>query len=129
AGAYPWGDALAILDAERPDARIINLETSITRRGTPDRRKWIHYRVSPHNAESLAAARVDVCALANNHVLDWGLAGLLDTLDTLDRLHVGRCGAGRDRDEALRPAVVELGERGRVVVFAAGCTDAGVPLA
>jgi poly-gamma-glutamate capsule biosynthesis protein CapA/YwtB (metallophosphatase superfamily) len=124
---YPWGDALAILDAARPDARIVNLETSITRRGQHDPDKSIHYRVSPENAACLAAARLDVCALANNHVLDWGDVGLADTLDTLDRLRVGRCGAGRDGDEAIRPAVIELGERGRIVVFAAGCSDAGVP--
>lgn len=126
---YPWGDALAVLDARRPDARIVNLETSITRRGTPERRKWIHYRVSPQNAACLAAARVDICALANNHVLDWGLDGLTDTLDALDRLRIGRAGAGRSLEEAIRPAVVELGERGRVAVFSVGCSDAGVPLA
>src|SRR5262245_39301435 len=49
-GSYPWGDAIAILDAAQPDARIVNLETSMTRRGTPDRDKRIHYRVSPENA-------------------------------------------------------------------------------
>jgi poly-gamma-glutamate synthesis protein (capsule biosynthesis protein) len=124
--AYPWGDALAILDAKRPDARIINLETSITRRGTPERRKWIHYRVSPQNAACLAAARVGVCALANNHVLDWGMDGLLDTLDTLDRLGIARAGAGQNLEEAIRPAVAELGDRGRVAVFSVGCSDAGV---
>jgi poly-gamma-glutamate synthesis protein (capsule biosynthesis protein) len=124
---YPWGDALAILDAARPDARIVNLETSITRGGKHDPEKQIHYRVSPTNAACLAAARVDVCTLANNHVLDWGPVGLADTLDTLDRLHVRRCGAGRDLDEALRPAVIELGERGRIAVFSVGCSDAGVP--
>ena len=124
---YPWGDALAVLDAARPDARIINLETSITRSDDWDRQKDIHYRVSPENAACLSAARIDVCTLANNHVLDWGTAGLLDTLATLDHLHVARCGAGRDLDEAIRPAVVDLGERGRIAVFAVGCADAGVP--
>lgn len=124
---YPWGDAIAILDAARPDVRIVNLETSITRRGAPDRAKQIHYRVSPENAACLTAARVDVCTLANNHVLDWGPDGLLDTLDTLDQLHVRRCGAGHTPDDAIRPAVIELGERGRVAVFSVGSTDAGVP--
>lgn len=124
---YPWGDAIAILDAARPDARIVNLETSITRRGEPDRDKRIHYRVSPGNAACLSAARVDVCTLANNHVLDWGPDGLLDTFDTLDRLHIRRCGAGRDPAEAILPAVIELGDRGRVAVFSVGCADAGVP--
>ena len=127
APAYPWGEALAVLDAARPDARIVNLETSITRRGDHDPQKGIHYRVSPENAACLAAARIDVCALANNHVLDWGEPGLLDTLETLDRMHVRRCGAGRDLDEALRPAVIELGDRGRIAVFSVGCADSGVP--
>ncbi len=125
-GAYPWGDVLDLLDGARPDARIINLETSITRRGEHDASKDIHYRVSPENAACLAPARVDVCALANNHVLDWGEPGLLDTLDTLDHLGIVRCGAGRSLDEALQPAVVERGGQ-RIAVFAIGCADAGVP--
>ena len=125
--AYPWGDALAILDAAKPDVRIVNLETSITRRGEHDPEKRIHYRVSPENAACLAAAHVDVCTLGNNHVLDWGEAGLLDTLETLDRLRIRRCGAGRDLEEAIHPAVIELGERGRIAVFSIGCSDAGVP--
>lgn len=125
--AYPWGEAVAILDSAHPDARIVNLETSITRSDDYDHGKGIHYRVSPENAASLAAARIDVCTLGNNHVLDWGELGLHDTLATLDRLHIGWCGAGRDPAEAMRPAVIELGERGRIIVFSIGCPDAGVP--
>ncbi|HEU4734263.1 MAG TPA: CapA family protein [Kofleriaceae bacterium] len=124
---YPWGEALDVLEAARPDVRIINLETAITRRGKHAEDKGIHYRVSPENAECLRAARIDVCTLANNHVLDWGTDGLYDTLDTLDRLGIARAGAGRDRVEAARPAVIELGDRGRVAVFSVGCADAGVP--
>lgn len=127
--AYPWGDALARLDAEAPDARIVNLETAITRRGTHDRGKRIHYRVSPANARALTAARIDVCTLANNHVLDWGPVGLVDTLATLDELAIRRCGAGHDLAAAMRPTVIDLGARGTVAVFAVGCPDAGVPLA
>jgi poly-gamma-glutamate synthesis protein (capsule biosynthesis protein) len=123
---YPWGDALALLDAAGPDVRIINLETSITRRGAHDPSKQIHYRVSPENAATLSAARVDVCTLANNHVLDWGEPGLLDTLDTLDALGIAHCGAGRNLDDAKRPAVIERGAQ-RIAVFAVGCADAGVP--
>jgi poly-gamma-glutamate synthesis protein (capsule biosynthesis protein) len=127
APAYPWGEVPRLLDAARPDARIINLETSITRRGEHAPDKEIHYRVSPENAVCLSAARIDICTLANNHVLDWGAAGLADTLDTLERLGIARCGAGRDLDEAIRPALIDLGDRGRVAVFSVGCADAGVP--
>ncbi len=74
--AYVWGDALAALRATPPHARIVNLETSITtsENFSP---KGINYRMNPTNIGCLAAASVDCCVLANNHVLDWGEAGRL----------------------------------------------------
>ena len=81
---YIWGDALAELDRVSPHARIINLETSITTSDTYWPGKGIHYRMNPRNVPCLTAARVDVCALANNHVLDFGYAGLEETLRTLE---------------------------------------------
>ena len=68
--------ALAELDRASPHARIINLETSVTSSNTYWRGKGIHYRMHPRNVPCLTAARVDVCALANNHVLEYGYAGL-----------------------------------------------------
>ena len=80
--SYVWGAALGQLERMQPDARIVNLETAVTR--SHDRvNKGINYRVSPENAECLAAAKINCCVLANNHVLDWGRAGLLETLTTL----------------------------------------------
>ena len=88
---YIWGAALHELKHTRPDARIINLETSITRSNdyVP---KGINYRMSPENAGCLATAGADCCVLGNNHVLDWGRAGLLDTLATLERLRIKTAG-------------------------------------
>ena len=82
--SYVWGAARDQLERMQPDARIINLETAVTR--SNDRaNKGINYRVSPENAECLVAAKIDCCVLANNHVLDWGRAGLLETLTVLRR--------------------------------------------
>ncbi|WP_397543979.1 CapA family protein, partial [Roseovarius salis] len=105
---YVWGPLPGDLDRRACDLRVVNLETAITRGGTPAP-KGINYRVSPQNAVALCAAGIDACGLANNHVLDWGTAGLVDTLDTLDRLGVGRAGAGRTAQEAARP--LSLGAR------------------
>jgi poly-gamma-glutamate capsule biosynthesis protein CapA/YwtB (metallophosphatase superfamily) len=104
---YLWGAALEAFDRVKPDVRIINLETSITRHEgyVP---KGINYRVSPENAASLGAAGIDCCVLANNHVLDWERQGLLDTLDTLDRLQLKHCGAGHNLAEASEPAILPL---------------------
>ncbi|MGJ0452199.1 MAG: CapA family protein [Methylocystis sp.] len=125
--SYVWGVALAELEAHAPDARIVNLETSVTRSETAEH-KAINYRVSPQNAECLRAAGVDCCALANNHVLDWGRPGLFQTLDTLERLGVAFAGAGRTIDEAQRPAILDIPRKGRVVVLSFALPDSGTPL-
>src|SRR3990172_6222042 len=66
---YVWGDALDIWEEIRPDIRVINLETSITRSDDHWPGKGINYRMSPENAQCLVEARIDACTLANNHVL------------------------------------------------------------
>lgn len=123
--AYVWGAALDVLDHARPDARIVNLETSITTSEAAER-KGINYRMHPDNVAVLTAARLDCCVLANNHVLDWGQAGLIETLETLARSGIRVAGAGRTLAGAQAPAVMDVAG-GRVLVFAFGATDAGVP--
>jgi poly-gamma-glutamate capsule biosynthesis protein CapA/YwtB (metallophosphatase superfamily) len=125
--SYVWGDALAALGRRKPDLRIANLETSITRHDVPWP-KGINYRMSPQNVGCLAAMRFDCCVLANNHVLDWGLAGLTETLETLQRERIATAGAGRDRDAAAAPAVLTAGAR-RVLVFGFGTLTSGIPAA
>ncbi|HYL30638.1 MAG TPA: CapA family protein [Gemmatimonadales bacterium] len=124
--AYVWGDALEVLEEERPDVRIVNLETSITTSDEPDP-KGINYRMHPGNAPVLTAAKIDCCLLANNHVLDWGRAGLSETLETLARAGIRSAGAGPDLRAAQAPAVLAVGAESRVLVFSFGATDAGIP--
>jgi poly-gamma-glutamate capsule biosynthesis protein CapA/YwtB (metallophosphatase superfamily) len=124
---WPWGDALRVLDEAAPDARVVNLETSITRsdRFAPD--KAAHYRMHPANLPCLAAARPDVCVLANNHVLDFGHQGLQETLDALARAGLQAVGAGRDAAEARRPAAVPVEAGRRLLVFSFGTASSGIP--
>ncbi len=124
---WPWGDALDVLDAEAPDVRIVNLETGITTSDDFEPFKPVHYRMHPDNIPCLKAVRPDVCALANNHILDFGRAGLAQTLDALHGAGLRTAGAGGDIEEARRPAVVPVGEGGRVVVFSQGMPSSGVP--
>lgn len=125
--AYVWGDAIGECGRMGAHVRIVNLETSITSDGTPWPAKGIHYRMHPANAPCLTAAGIDVCMLANNHVLDWGLPGLAETLDTLDGLGVRRAGAGRNLGEARAPALIDAGADGRAVVFGFGSRSSGIP--
>lgn len=124
---WVWGEALKVLDEAAPDVRLVNLETAITQSDDFAPGKAIHYRMSPRNVAALAVARPDVCVLANNHVLDFGQAGLDETLRTLDDAGLRVVGAGRDVAAARRPAVVSVEGGGRVVVVAAGTPSSGVP--
>jgi poly-gamma-glutamate capsule biosynthesis protein CapA/YwtB (metallophosphatase superfamily) len=125
--AWPWGDALPIFDRLAPDARVINLETSITRGREFTPGKAVHYRMSPGNVGCVAAARPDACALANNHVLDFGRMGLADTLNALANAGLRAVGAGRDAAEARQPVAVPVRGGGRVVIFSCGADSSGIP--
>jgi poly-gamma-glutamate synthesis protein (capsule biosynthesis protein) len=124
---YIWGDALDEMARVKPDARIINLETSVTRSSDYWRGKDIHYRMHPENVPVLTCAHVDLCVLANNHVLDYGVAGLIETLDVLQRAGVKTAGAGRDAADAQEPRTMALGRGRRLVVCAVGSGTSGVP--
>ncbi|MFA7535676.1 MAG: CapA family protein [Desulfuromonadales bacterium] len=125
--AYVWGDALAELKQRQPALRIVNLETSLTAGGEHWPGKAVHYRMHPRNVPLLKAAAIDVCALANNHVLDWGYDGLAQTLAALHSAGIRSAGAGGNRAAADAPAVVEMAGQGRVIVLSVGTGSSGIP--
>ncbi|HJV13968.1 MAG TPA: CapA family protein [Propionibacteriaceae bacterium] len=126
--SWPWGDALQLLTAADCDARIINLETSITTSDDYARGKAVHYRMNPANLPALAASAPDICVLANNHVLDFGRSGLLETLDVLSEAGLRTAGAGRSLREAQAPAIVPISRTGgRLLIFALGSPSSGIP--
>ncbi|MGD8606630.1 MAG: CapA family protein [Myxococcales bacterium] len=122
---YVWGEAIAELDRRRPDARIINLETSITKADQPEP-KGINYRMNPENVPCIEAAHIDCCVLANNHVLDWGRDGCVDTLSALHHAGIQTAGAGNEAGEAARAAVLLTGH-GRIFLFGVASETSGVP--
>ena len=125
APGYIWGEALAEMDRLAPALRIVNLETAVTRSGEPWPGKGIHYRMHPANLGCLTAARLDACVLANNHVLDWGLAGLDETLATLAAAGLAVAGAGQDRAQAWAPALLSLTGGGRLLLFSFATPSGG----
>jgi poly-gamma-glutamate capsule biosynthesis protein CapA/YwtB (metallophosphatase superfamily) len=124
---YVWGDALDILTRMPPDARIINLETSITTSEDHWPEKAIHYRMHPHNVGCLASLGPDVCVLANNHVLDYGCAGLEETLRVLTSAGIATAGAGHNLTHSQQPAEIPLPNGHRVVVIGVCAESSGVP--
>lgn len=125
ASDYLWGDALAEWERMAPAARLVNLETSITRSDEHEP-KGINYRMHPDNVGCLRAARLDICTLANNHVLDYGPEGLIETLETLRTADIRAVGAGRNRDEAMSHVVHALPGGQHLIVGACAHESSGV---
>jgi poly-gamma-glutamate capsule biosynthesis protein CapA/YwtB (metallophosphatase superfamily) len=123
---YVWGDARAELERRQPQLRLVNLETAVTASAEPAI-KGINYKMNPANMPALSAAGIEVCALANNHVLDWGASGLIDTLENLHAAGIRTVGAGRSREEAGAPAIFPIPGGGRLLVFAFGSPTSGIP--
>ncbi len=86
------------------DVTVVNLESAITSRGTPEAKEF-HFRTTPAALDVLANAGVDVVSLANNHAVDFGPVGLDDTLAAKAASPVPVIGIGHRADEAFAPAV------------------------
>jgi poly-gamma-glutamate synthesis protein (capsule biosynthesis protein) len=82
------------------------LDRPATKLDTGRKRYW--YRGDPESAQALVGSGIRVVSLANNHILDFGERGLLDTIEALDAAGIAHCGAGTNRTEARRAAVVEV---------------------
>lgn len=107
---YPWGDTLPIF--RKADVRICNLECVISDRGEPWglTPKVFHFRSDAKNVEALKRAGITAVSLANNHTLDYGYEAMFDMLKILDRAGIKHAGAGRNLEEASRPAVWQENE-------------------
>ncbi|MGJ7917453.1 CapA family protein [Massilia sp. LXY-6] len=104
---YPLGAVTPLLRGA--DLAIANLECAICDpaerwHGTP---KAFYFRAPPVAGQALGEAGIALVSLANNHILDYDVQGLLETLRVLDAHGVAHAGAGTDLAAAQAPAIVE----------------------
>jgi len=98
--ATAFGPAAAVLRAA--DFTAVNLETAVTGRGTPQPKAY-HFRTVPAAFTALRDAGVSLVTMANNHVLDYGQAGLADTLAAARAARFPYVGIGKDAAAAWAP--------------------------
>ncbi len=93
------------------DLAMVNLETAITTRGTPQPKEFT-FRAPPSALTALASAGIDVATMANNHGVDFGPVGLLDSLAAIHASKFPVVGIGANETEAYAPYRVTIhGER------------------
>lgn len=76
------------------DVMCLNSEFAFTDRGEPLAGKTYTFRADPALVSTYQEMGVDLAVLANNHVFDFGEAGLQDTLDTFRAAGLPYVGAG-----------------------------------
>lgn len=89
------------------DLSVLNLETPVTDRGTPAEDKSFVFKALPKALPSMHQAGVDAVSLANNHTLDQGVEGLLDTMKHLKDNSIHYFGAGKNKQDAYAPVYLE----------------------
>lgn len=113
-------DPQGVLDPIEPvlaaaELAVVNLETTITERGTPEDKAFT-FRAPRVALDALIAAGVDVASMANNHGLDFGPDGFLDSLVAESTSGLPIIGIGRNAAEAYAPyRAVVRGQRIAVI--------------
>ena len=103
---YPFTDVRRLFDG----AHIVfgNLEGPLTTRGTPEQDKTYVFRSPPDKVgQALRNAGFTVVSLANNHTLDYGAEGLVQTIEALDAVGIAHVGAGPNLKDARKPVILE----------------------
>ncbi len=101
------------------DYSICNLECPATNYDKPIVKTGPNLKADPSIVKILKDIGINAVSLANNHVLDYGVQGMLDTLDTLKENDVKQFGGGKDSEEAALPLIVEIkGEKVGFLSFA-----------
>ncbi len=88
------------------DITVANLEVVLCNVGSPHPTKSVVYRGSPSNISGLVYAGIDKVSLANNHTVDYGLAGLDQMRGLLTQNGIVHSGAGANSYDAYTPAFI-----------------------
>lgn len=106
---YPLGPVAGVM--RHANLTLVNLECALTSstirwQGAP---KAFYFGAPPQAIHTLTGAGIDMVSLANNHVLDFGVNGLRETLRSLRGHGIGFAGAGDNIDAALSPSIIDCG--------------------
>ncbi len=103
--AYPFRH----LKKSLADADIIfaNLEAPFTDQETSVEKSFV-FKADPDHADALPEWGVNLVSLANNHIMDYGPEGLVETIEVLNKNKVHHAGAGSNYQLAKKPALFEI---------------------
>lgn len=100
--AYPFQDTRLARIVSEADVAFANLEYPITHQGQAFENKQYTYRGSIDSLAAIHQSGFDLLSLANNHIMDYGREGLVETMHACRDLKLIRAGAGTQLKDARR---------------------------
>lgn len=91
------------------DYSIGNFEAPVQSPGKPQPKSGIHHQQRAETVAGLRAQGFDLLLLANNHIMDYGAAGLAQTLKLAEEAGLDTLGAGMDPAGAYQPLLRTIG--------------------
>ena len=97
------------------DFSIVNLETPLTNYNNPIKKTGTLIKRPPSSINHLKEGFFDAVALSNNHIRDYGDAGVMDTISECKKVGISTVGAGSNLDEASKPLKINI--KGKNISF------------
>jgi len=89
------------------DIRLFNLEAPITGYEKKIRKSGPNIKIDTRAINGIKALEPTLITLANNHIMDYGVQGLKDTVSLLSKSNIPYLGVGKNIYEAKKPVIIE----------------------
>ena len=120
----PGGFFADVAEYGQADIALVSLATPLAKAAT-NLQEELRHQTRTDAVDLLVNSGVDMVNLTHSRLMDYGAAGLDETLTTLDSKGLYRIGAGRNALEARRPEVLDVnGKRIAYLSYAMGGNDA-----
>jgi len=92
---------------ESADLSAINIEFPLTKSANPINKSGPCFKGDPIAIEPIAKAGFDLICMSNNHTLDFGIEGMVETMSLASQHGLDNVGCGKTLDDARKPFVVQ----------------------
>ena len=90
------------------DYRIFNLEVPLTDHLSPIEKHGPNLIAPTSCINGFKSMGIDLFTLANNHIMDQGVQGILSTIEALNKFDIAYVGAGKNITKAMEPYYVRI---------------------
>jgi poly-gamma-glutamate synthesis protein (capsule biosynthesis protein) len=108
-----WGDLLSIF--KNCDFSTLNLEAPVTNSKSKIKKTGPHLKLHFETLNALKAISLSMVTLSNNHINDFGIKGVMDTIENCRKINIKAIGAGANLDQAKQPIIFEI--KGKPIAF------------